>query len=134
MEILIFRCQLYLTHGFGDCGYSYSKVPWKRIENIKFSQKNRKTVEWRHNGCFCCFQVRHSHVFIFRWIFIQLTHSYLQLIALYGVANKHTQFVSSIQYGRLKKRKTVKHKTRENRKQKVDFCWFGMVDDEYERI
>ena len=25
-DILTFRCQLYLTHGFGDCGCSYSKV------------------------------------------------------------------------------------------------------------
>ena len=41
-DILTFRYQLELTHGFGDCGYNYIKVLWKTIENIPFSQKNKK--------------------------------------------------------------------------------------------
>ena len=104
---MTFWCQLYLTNGFGDCGCSYNKVLWKTIENVPFSQKFRKYVECRHNGCFCCFQVRHSYVFTFRWILIQLTHSYLQLTTLYWFANQHTRFIPLIQYGHRKQRKTV---------------------------
>ena len=104
----------------------------KKWENIPFSQKIRKNIEWRHNGCFWCFQVRHSHVFIFCWICIQLTHSYFPLITLYVFANKHIRFVTYM--AAENNGKPLKTKFEKIEKQNVGSCWFGSADNEYDRI
>ena len=59
-------------------GWLCLQLQWSTFgnnRNISFFQNIRKTVEWHHNGCFCCFQMWRSHVFHFRWIFFKLTHS-----------------------------------------------------------
>ena len=77
---MTFRCQLCHPHDFCDCDCSYSEVLRKPTKKINFLEII-KNDEWRHNGYFCCFQVRHSdHVFVFCWIFFKLTYSYLRLI------------------------------------------------------
>jgi len=67
-----------------------------------FSQILKCLLWWRHNGFFCCFQMRHSHVFNFCLNFFKLGHFFLQLMPLYGIATQHSRLISSIQYGRRK--------------------------------
>ena len=83
-----------------------------------FSQILKILIQWRHNGFFICFSMRHSHVFNFCVIFFKLISYVLQLIALYGIANQRFRFISSIQNGRRKNGKTVKIEIYENRKLK----------------
>ena len=47
-----------------------------------FSQNLKILIWWRHNGCFVCFSMRHSHVFNFCEIFFKLIRYVFQLIAL----------------------------------------------------
>ena len=71
-----------------------------------FSQILKILLQWRHNGYFEFFSVRHFHAFNFCAISPKLTHSNLQLNALYGIANQQFRLISSNQYGRRKNRKT----------------------------
>ena len=57
----------------------------------------------------------------FSAFFFKLTHFDLQLNTLYAIANQQFWVISSTQYGRLKKRKTVKTKMCANSKTKRQF-------------
>ena len=49
---------------------------------------------------FCCFLMRHSHVFNFCLIFFKLGNFFLQLTPLCEIATQHFRLLFSIQYGK----------------------------------
>ena len=58
-----------------------------------------------------------------------MTHVVSQLITLYDTANQQLRLISSIQYGRRKKR--TKQKLLQIQKQNVNSYRFEVADDEY---